>query len=101
MEDRERMGQLIRHPIAWIPIAMSLAILLMVVTTLRVAGTARQADEGTAAHIFQLWLVIEVVAMAAFAVQWLPRRPTAALSVLIVQILCALAACAPVFYFRL
>ena len=94
-------GQIIRRPIAWIPIAMSLAILMMVVTTLSVAGTARQADEGTAAHIFQLWLVIEVVAMAAFVVQWVPRRPTAALSVLIVQILCALAACAPVFYFRL
>ena len=101
MGERARMGQIIRRPIAWIPIAMSLAILLMVVTTLSVAGTARQADEGTAAHIFQIWLVIEVLAMAAFAVQWLPRRPTAALSVLIVQILCALAACAPVFYFRL
>jgi uncharacterized membrane protein len=101
MEESERMGQIIRRPIAWIPIVMSLAILLMVVTMLRVAGTARQANEGTTAHLFQLWLVIEVVAMAAFAVQWLPRRPTEALSVLIVQILCALAACAPVFYFRL
>ena len=101
MGERARMGQIIRRPIAWIPIAMSLAILLMVVTTLSVAGTARQADEGTAAHIFQIWLVIEVLVMAAFAVQWLPRRPTAALAVLIVQILCALAACAPVFYFRL
>jgi hypothetical protein len=101
MEQREAMGEIIRRPIAWIPIAMSLAILLMVVTTLGVAGTARQADEGTAAHLFQLWLVIEVVAVATFAIQWLPRRPTAALAVLIVQILCALAACAPVFYFRL
>ena len=73
----------------------------MVVTTLGVAGTARQADEGTAAHSFQLWLVIEVVAVAAFAVQWLPRRPTAALGVLVIQILCAIAACAPVFYLRL
>jgi uncharacterized membrane protein len=93
--------QLIKRPIAWIPIAMSLAVLVMVVTTLRVAGVARQADEGTAAHIFQVWLVLEVVAVAAFAVQWLPRRPRAALLVLIVQLLCALAACAPVFYLRL
>jgi len=80
---------------------MSLAILVMVVTTLGVAGVARQADEGAAAHIFQLWLVLEVVAVAAFAVEWLPRRPGAALFVLIIQMLCALAACAPVFYFRL
>jgi hypothetical protein len=95
------VSQLIKRPIAWVPIAMSLAILVMVVTTLGVSGVARQADEGAAAHIFQLWLVIEVVAVAAFAVEWLPRRPRAAFSVLIVQILCALAACGPVFYFRL
>jgi hypothetical protein len=95
------VSQLIRRPIAWIPIAMSLAILVMVVTTLGVSGVARPADEGTAAHLFQIWLVIEVVAVAAFAVEWLPRRPRAALSVLIVQMLCASAACAPVFYFRL
>ena len=95
------MRQLIKRPIAWVPIAMSLAILVMVVTALSVAGVARQADEGTAAHIFQLWLVLEVVAVVAFAVEWLPRRPRAALLVLIVQLLCALAACAPVFYFRL
>jgi uncharacterized membrane protein len=93
--------QIIKRPIAWIPIAMSLAILVMVVTTLSVSGFARQADEGTAAHIFQIWLVIEVVAVAVFAVEWLPRRPGAALCVLVLQILCALAACAPVFYFRL
>jgi hypothetical protein len=56
---------------------------------------------GPAAHIFQLWLVLEVVGVAAFAAEWLPRRPTAALLVLIVQLLCALAACAPVFDFHL
>jgi uncharacterized membrane protein len=95
------VSQLIKRPIAWVPIAMSLAILVMVVTTLRVAGVARQADEGTAAHIFQLWLVLEAVAVAVFAVEWLPRRPRAALFVLIIQLLCAMAACAPVFYFRL
>jgi hypothetical protein len=95
------VSQLIKRPIAWVPIVMSLAVLVMVVTTLGAAGVARQADEGTAAHIFQLWLVLEVVAVAAFAVEWLPRRPRAALFVLIVQLLCALAACAPVFYFRL
>ena len=95
------MRQLIKRPIAWVPIAMSLAILVMVLTTLGVAGVARQADEGAAAHIFQLWLVLQAVAVAAFAVEWLPRRPRAALLVLIVQLLCALAACAPVFYFRL
>jgi uncharacterized membrane protein len=95
------VSQLMKRPIAWVPIAMSLAILVMVVTTLRMSGVDRQADEGTAAHIFQIWMVVEVVAVAAFAVEWLPRRPRAALAVLLVQMLCALAACAPVFYFRL
>jgi hypothetical protein len=79
------VSQLIKRPIAWVRIVMSLAVLVMVVTTLSVAGVARQADEGTAAHIFQLWLVPEAVAAAAFAVEWLPRRPRALLFVLIVQ----------------
>jgi hypothetical protein len=33
------VSQLIRRPIAWAPIALSLAILVMVVTTLSVSGS--------------------------------------------------------------
>jgi hypothetical protein len=91
----------IKRPLAWLPVAMSLAILAMVVTTIVISGPVRQEDEGTQAHIFQVWLVLEVVLVALFAVAWVPRRPKQALAVLALQILCVLAACAPVFYFRL
>jgi hypothetical protein len=99
--DKELVNQMIKRPLAWIPVAMSLAILAMVLTTIGLSGAVRQEDEGTQAHIFQIWLVLEVVLVAGFAVAWVPRRPKQALVVLALQILCALAACAPVFYFRL
>ncbi|MEZ2389069.1 hypothetical protein AB6813_05870 [bacterium RCC_150] len=95
------MSQIIRHPSAWVPVAMSLAILIMIVATLISSGVSRQPDEGAAAHIFQIWLVVEVLAIAAFAVQWVPRRPKEALIVLAVQVSCALSACAPIWYFGL
>jgi cell division protein FtsW (lipid II flippase) len=99
--DKELVSQMIKRPLAWVPVAMSLAILAMVLTTIGISGAARQEDEGAQAHIFQIWLVLEVVLVAAFAVEWVPRRPKRALVVVAVQILCVLAACAPVFYFRL
>ena len=90
-----------KRPLAWIPVAMSLAILAMVLTTIGISGAVRQEDEGTQAHVFQIWLVLEMVLVAVFAVEWVPRRPKQALVVLAVQILCVVAACAPVFSFRL
>ena len=96
--NKELVSQMIRRSLAWIPVAMSLAILAMVLTTIGISGAVRQEDEGTQAHIFQIWLVLEVVLVAVFAVEWVPRRPKQALMVLAIQILCAVAACAPVFY---
>jgi hypothetical protein len=98
---KELLSQMIKRPLAWIPVAMSLAILAMVLTTIGISGAVRQEDEGTQAHIFQIWLVLEVVLVTVFAVEWVPRRPKQALIILAIQILGALAACAPVFYFRL
>jgi hypothetical protein len=62
--DKELVNQMIRRPLAWIPVAMSLAILAMVLTTLDLSGAVRKEDEGTQAHIFQIWLVLEVVLVA-------------------------------------
>jgi membrane protein DedA with SNARE-associated domain len=92
---------MLKRPLAWIPVAMSLAVLAMVLTTIGISGAVRQQDEGTQAHIFQIWLVLEVVLVTVFAVEWVPRRRKQALVVLAIQLLCVLAACAPVFYFRL
>lgn len=91
------MGLILKQPSAWIPIVMSLAILTMVLGIITISGVVYHEDEGTAAHIFQIWLVLEVFMIAFFAIKWLPRAPRQALSVLALQIAAALAACAPVF----
>jgi hypothetical protein len=60
-----------------------------------------QPDEGTGAHLFQIWLVLEVFMVGFFAVKWLPQKPKDTLFVLAIQIVAVLIVCAPVFYFKL
>ncbi len=86
---------------AWIPVAMSLAALATVVIHIARFGVAREPDEGTAAHIWQLLMAAQVPVVAFFAVKWLPRMPRQALIILALQIGAALAAMAPVYYFNL
>ena len=96
------MNSLIRKPSAWLPILMSLIVLAIIITDIAVFGVpVRQADEGTGAHLFQIWLVLEAVMVAFFTIKWVPPQPKPALVILILQILAALAACAPVYYFNL
>jgi hypothetical protein len=80
---------------------MSLAALAVVVGQLAFIGSARQADEGAAAHLFQLLIVGQLPIMAFFAYKWLRRTPRRALFVLATQVLAGMAACAPVWYFHL
>lgn len=88
-----------RRPTAYVPIAMSLAALAVVIGRIALFGTAPDPDEGTAAHLFQLLLVAQFPIIGAFALRWLPRAPAAALRVLVLQLLAALLALAPVFLF--
>ncbi|MDO8548338.1 MAG: hypothetical protein Q7R71_01560 [bacterium] len=92
---------LLKQPSAWIPIALSLAMLAYILIYISMLGIIHETDEGTGAHLFQIWLVLEVPMVAFFAVKWLPQRPKQALVVLAIQIVAVLAACAPVFYFQL
>ena len=64
-------------------------------------GVAREADEGTAAHLWQLLMVGQIPVIAFFAITWLPRAPRQALVVLVLQAVAALAAAAPVFLLKL
>ena len=80
---------------------MSFAALAMVLGHVVMFGAVREADEGTAAHVFQLLMVAEVPIVAFFAIKWLPRFPRQTLQVLAVQAAAAIAALAPVFYFNL
>ena len=61
-------------------------------------GIVHEADEGTAAHLFQILMAVQVPFMAFFAVRWLPRMPLQSLQVLALQGIAALAAFAAVFF---
>ncbi len=86
-----------RRPSAYVPVLMSLAALATILAHIAVAGTAPQPDEGTAAHLWQLLMALQLPVIAYFAVRWLPRAPRRGLLVLAVQAVAALAAAAPVF----
>jgi hypothetical protein len=93
--------RMLKRPSAFLPVAMSLAALVTVLAHVVRFGVAREADEGAAAHVFQLLMVAQVPILAAFAIKWLPRTPREALPVLALQVGAALAALAPVFFLNL
>jgi hypothetical protein len=80
---------------------MSLAALILVLVSVTLFGAAREADEGTAAHLWQLLVAGQLPVVAFFAIRWLPRAPRSALPVLAVQALASLAALAPVYFLHL
>ena len=88
---------LFRRPSAFVPLLMSLAASVILAGHLLWVGTAREADEGPAAHLFQLLIVGQVPIVAYFAYTWLRRMPDRALVVLGTQLLAAAAALVPVF----
>jgi len=88
----------LKQPTAFVPIAMSVAALIMVLGFLARYGAVHEADEGAAAHTFQLLLVLQLPIVAFFAVKWLPRAPKAALRILALQAAAGLAALAPVYF---
>ena len=88
----------IKQPSAFLPLAMSLVALTMVLVHAAIFGIVHETDEGTAAHIFQILMVAQVPIVAFFAIRWLPRSPTQALQVLAMQAAAAFAAIAAVFF---
>ena len=90
-----------KKPSALIPMAMSLAALATVLVHVGIFGAAREADEGTAAHIWQILMAGQLPFVVFFAIKWLPRTPRQALLVLGLQACAALAALAPVFFLNL
>ena len=92
---------LLKKPSAFLPVAMSLAALATVLVHIALFGAARQSDEGAAAHIFQLLLLLQLPIVVFFMIKWLPRFPRPALLVLALQAVAGLAALAPVFFFNL
>jgi hypothetical protein len=91
---------MLRHPSAFLPVTMSLAALATVALFIVLHGTAPQADEGAAAHIWQLLMAGQVPIVLFFGIRWVGVSPRQALPVLGLQIASALAALAPVSLLR-
>lgn len=80
---------------------MSLAALAVVLGHIAFVGTAREADEGTAAHLWQSLMAGQLPFIAWFAITSMPEAPRQALRVMALQVALALAAMAPVFALNL
>ena len=91
------MNPILKHPSAFLPLAMSLAALATLLIFLALHGTAPQSDEGAAAHIWQLLMAAQIPIVLFFAIKWVPQSPREAVLILALQVGAALAAMAPVF----
>lgn len=94
-------ASVVKYPSAWIPVAMSVAALALVIGHVFLYGVAREADEGATAHIFQLLMAGQMPFVAYFAWRWLPKDPAQGWRVLALQVVAVVAALAPVWYFNL
>lgn len=95
------MNSIIRQPSAFLPIAMSLVALALVLGHVALFGVVHEADEGTVAHVWQILMAVQVLIIAFFAIKYVPQKPKQALLVLALQMVSALTACAPVFFLKL
>ena len=91
---------LLKQPSAYIPVLMSLAALAIVLGHVAFVGTAREPDEGAAAHLWQLLIAGQIPVVIFFAITWLPQVPRQALPILAMQAIAGMAALAPVAYFH-
>ena len=82
---------ILKKPSAWIPIAVPLVFFAYITSIIAIFDVpVPDADEGTAAHLFQIWLALEPFLLGYFAFKWLPRAPKQALIILALQIVAAL-----------
>jgi hypothetical protein len=86
---------------AFVPIAMSLVALALVLVHVGLYGVSHEADEGTVAHLWQILMVGQMPIVVFFAIKWLPKAPIQTLGVLALQIGAGLASVAPVFFLNL
>lgn len=86
----------------WLPIALAAAALALLggfwltgphPPNMVLDHGAWREDEGVAAHLWQLLMLAQLVAIAAFLARWVPRAPGRAVWMLALQ-LCAFAAAA-------
>jgi hypothetical protein len=82
-----RDDSLLKQPSAWIPLAMSLTALALLLGYVALFGIVQHEGEGAPARLFQLIMLLQLPIMAYSAIQWLPRRPKQSMYVLALQAL--------------
>jgi len=88
---------MMKKPSAFLPIAMSVTALAVIFTYIAMHGSNPQPDEGLAAHLWQMLMVLQIPIIVFFAIRWLPQSPKFAVIILVLQIIAALAALTPIF----
>ena len=89
---------LLKLPSGYLPVAMSLAGLALVLGHYAVYGNLHEVDEGTPAHLFQLLMAGQVPIVAFFVIKWLPRETAEASKVLAFQAGAGIAAFSGVYF---
>jgi hypothetical protein len=100
-ESNRLFGTVMKQPSAFLPLAMSVIALAMVLGYVAKYGGGPVHDEGAVGHLWQLLMAFQMPIIAFFAFKWLPRAPRQALCVLAQHAGAALASLAVVFFFGL
>ena len=87
----------IKQQSVFLPLMMSFIALLMVLVHFAVYGLVVESDEGTAAHIFQLLMVVQIPFISFLAFGWLALAPRKTLLIIALQVSTALTAIVAVF----
>jgi hypothetical protein len=96
-----KVSVMLKLPSAFIPVGMSIAALALALFSVAIFGATREADEGAAAHLWQLLIAGQLPVMGFFALKWFPRTPRPAIPVMALQAVAFLAAVAPVYFLDL
>ena len=80
--DQPAFSGLTRQPSAFLPLAMSLTALAVVLGHVAIYGVVHEPDEGATAHIWQLLMAGHLPLIAFFAIKWLPRATKPSLLIL-------------------
>ena len=105
-ETTNQTGSVFRAPSAWAPLILAAATLAMLgaylatgphAPTIVVEHGVPREDEGVIAHLWQLLMLAQLVAIAVFLARWMPRAPRQAAAMLALQGLGLFAAALPVW----
>lgn len=87
----------LKRPGGFLPLAMSAAALATVLVHVLMHGAAREADEGAAAHLFQLLMAVQAPIVIGYFAFKARESLGGAFAVLAIQAAAAALALAPVF----